>query len=440
MLTTQERIQIAQWHLAVRQGLARYRQLQTQDSSIGRSDSIRPNPQDAKERVRLAAARCELYGPRLWSVMRYGGHDVSNEPRDEDGRWTEIGGGNATKAERPIASRPSASCAITDSNGNHVGHFNLQSGWVTRSVLIGDGRIEQAVASIDDVIRILNSAGCPTSAIDWNDWFIRDGRARNGADPTAPGYVPLQVQNDLDALVPQGKLTAISGFDSDGRPREYAASIAGPLVTRLIVEVCKGLLEKYAGGKVLGLTVNAAGKQVVRITRRGKLFVEELNDRMATRLRRRIDDTGIKGGTAEARQLKKWLDNNAPKPGWKSSLRWTTNANAELLRRNLGNSIKPGEHAHHIVQSTMKQAEPSRKLLDKYQIDINDAVNGVPLKGSGEKPAHHGHGLHSHAAIIRVQKRLEAAVVDAKDWATGRAELLNELDKLKKEILRGEFP
>lgn len=93
-----------------------------------------------------------------------------------------------------------------------------------------------------------------------------------------------------------------------------------------------------------------------------------------------------------------------------------------------------------VFQSTHLRAAAARKLLDKYQIDINDAVNGVGLKPSGAKPAHHGHGLHSHDAIDRVRDRLDDAIRGASDWAAGRQRLLDELARLRGEIAGGQFP
>jgi A nuclease family of the HNH/ENDO VII superfamily with conserved AHH len=130
----------------------------------------------------------------------------------------------------------------------------------------------------------------------------------------------------------------------------------------------------------------------------------------------------------------------APSRGWKSSNLGDTSKNAALLRKNLGDALKKGEDAHHIVQSTHPRAEVARKLLDKYQIDINDAANGVGLKPSGPKPAHHGHGLHSHDAIDRVTDRLNRAVDGVSDWASGRQALLDALAKLNFEIAGRQFP
>lgn len=132
MPTTEERIQLAQWHLAVRQGLARYSRSDTQATSVGRRESSRLDPPDAKERVRIAAARYELYGPRFLPLMRYGGHDVSNQPRDEDGRWTRVGGTIREKQVRPLAvARPrpavvAAPSPVAVADQDQAGHRRFQ--------------------------------------------------------------------------------------------------------------------------------------------------------------------------------------------------------------------------------------------------------------------------------------------------------------------------
>ncbi|WP_405870225.1 DUF6531 domain-containing protein [Streptomyces sp. NBC_00005] len=58
--------------------------------------------------------------------------------------------------------------------------------------------------------------------------------------------------------------------------------------------------------------------------------------------------------------------------------------NADLLAKNLareGRAKSAGEAAAHIVPSGMKRngAAQARALLEKYGVDINDAVNGIPL-------------------------------------------------------------
>ena len=106
----------------------------------------------------------------------------------------------------------------------------------------------------------------------------------------------------------------------------------------------------------------------------------------------------------------------------------------------MGDAVEDGQDAHHIVLSTDDRTKASRRLLDRYQIDINDAANGIGLKPTGAKPAHHGHGLHSNDAIDRVFGRLDEAVDGASGWAAKRQALLDELARLKGEIAGGQFP
>jgi hypothetical protein len=134
---------------------------------------------------------------------------------------------------------------------------------------------------------------------------------------------------------------------------------------------------------------------------------------------------------------------NAPKgpvKGWKNTNQWDTGANSKLLRENMGAAVKPGEDAHHIVLSTDPRAEVARNILDRYQIDINDASNGVGLKPTGERPAHHGQGLHSNEGIRAVEERLREATRGISDWATGRERVLQTLADIRNAILNGMFP
>jgi len=160
---------------------------------------------------------------------------------------------------------------------------------------------------------------------------------------------------------------------------------------------------------------------------------------------RRILKRGGKEITeAEARILRSELEilsSTRKGPGkWASSQVGTTGGNSKLLRRNLGLEDGCGLDAHHIVESTGLRADPARRILDKYQVDINDAVNGIALKPSGSRPAHHGQGLHSNLGIDAVSDRLRQATRNVNDWATARQALLDELDAIRREIINGTFP
>jgi RHS repeat-associated protein len=129
-----------------------------------------------------------------------------------------------------------------------------------------------------------------------------------------------------------------------------------------------------------------------------------------------------------------------PSPTWRSTQTGDTSANSKILRGNLGLETGDGLDAHHLVPSTHSKAAPARKLLEEHQIDINDAVNGVGLKATGDRPAHHGQQLHSHAAIKAINERLARSVKGVQSWAKRREALVDELDQLKSDILEGAFP
>ena len=89
----------------------------------------------------------------------------------------------------------------------------------------------------------------------------------------------------------------------------------------------------------------------------------------------------------------------------------TTGDNSKILSNNLvreGRPVGEGEAAAHIVASTSSKrqwelAADSRKLLDKYDIDINNAANGIPL--GNPRP----HNLtHNRAFHEKVSSRLRS--------------------------------
>lgn len=84
-----------------------------------------------------------------------------------------------------------------------------------------------------------------------------------------------------------------------------------------------------------------------------------------------------------------------------------TGDNAGILRDNLreaGMEIPPGYAAHHIVPSTygrIPSAQEARQLLYEFDIDINDAVNGVLLTHPGQHS-----GLHTYRYIDAIRDDL----------------------------------
>ncbi|MEU0387512.1 DUF6531 domain-containing protein [Streptomyces chartreusis] len=84
--------------------------------------------------------------------------------------------------------------------------------------------------------------------------------------------------------------------------------------------------------------------------------------------------------------------------------------NADLLAKNLareGRGKGVGEAAAHIVPSGMKRnrAAESRALLERYGVDINDAVNGIPL---GHPRPHNF--THRKPFLLRLNTHLETTV------------------------------
>src|SRR5262249_47307210 len=126
---------------------------------------------------------------------------------------------------------------------------------------------------------------------------------------------------------------------------------------------------------------------------------------------------------------------------------------ASELKKNLriGDLATDGREAHHIVQATNgkhRDFERARQLLLEHQIDINAAENGVALQstkpGAKINPGlrnHHGEGLHANDVGGETFRRLdEAAKRGGSDWAKRRQEIINELDRLRNDILEGRLP
>ncbi len=129
------------------------------------------------------------------------------------------------------------------------------------------------------------------------------------------------------------------------------------------------------------------------------------------------------------------------KPNWKQS-----KPSSKKLSKNLGIKPKSGIDAHHIVAGKKPKAAPARKILNKYQIDINSAENGVGLVGGkgapkNVKPRHHrGSDLHSDRTLNGVNKRLRDVTKGIEDWGTARQAVIDEIAQIRKEIRKGKFP
>ena len=186
---------------------------------------------------------------------------------------------------------------------------------------------------------------------------------------------------------------------------------------------------------------NSAGKYAVESSQNGTTKVVGTFD---TQAEADAEAARLTKKAESAAALEGWVSTNAlrdlPANPTRTQLDWATSENAKRLRKNLGEQIEDGEDAHHIVQSTHRRAEEARKLLDKYQIDINSAENGIGLKPTGDRPAHHGQGLHSFDGIDEVTRRLQLAVGGVNDFALARRKIIEALRRIKQEIRLGNFP
>jgi hypothetical protein len=96
----------------------------------------------------------------------------------------------------------------------------------------------------------------------------------------------------------------------------------------------------------------------------------------------------------------------------------------------------PGEQAHHVVQSTDPRAAEARDLLDKYHLDVNGAENGLKLT----RYIHQTSGLQRTEAIRDVTDRRRQAAESAKSWNAARWAVMEELGRIRRDIIAGRFP
>ena len=133
-----------------------------------------------------------------------------------------------------------------------------------------------------------------------------------------------------------------------------------------------------------------------------------------------------------------------PWRGYESGSGSTTGENARILSNNLAREGRPvgnGEAAAHIVASngTKRQwasAADSRTLLMKYDIDINDAANGIPLGHPRPHNLTHNRAFHEN-----VNARLHTVETDMLNNGYGksaiRSALRRELRSIGREFENG---
>jgi hypothetical protein len=117
-------------------------------------------------------------------------------------------------------------------------------------------------------------------------------------------------------------------------------------------------------------------------------------------------------------------------------VRLTAKGCSKTLGANLvkaGYQKLPGVAAHHIVAGGAKKAEDARRVLAKFGIDINDAVNGVflPHEPSSQAPGAYHRTLHTDQYYMKVNRLLSKA--------QSRADAIRILQRIQKDLLANRF-
>ena len=145
-----------------------------------------------------------------------------------------------------------------------------------------------------------------------------------------------------------------------------------------------------------------------------------------------------------------YWQNVKPHPKWKSTQTGKTDDNADILRKNMAMTGKELQDLtpHHIVNSTSNWGkwQEVRNILDKYEIDINCDMNGVPVGNTPELAAkygiraHKGQGLHTNKASEQILERFNMAIRAQKTWGEQKRAVLGVLKELRRETFFGQFP
>lgn len=96
----------------------------------------------------------------------------------------------------------------------------------------------------------------------------------------------------------------------------------------------------------------------------------------------------------------------------------------------------PGHHAHHIVPEGMPGAENARAILERADIGINDAPNGVWLAGTPQVGNPTGGAVHSSIHTPRYIEELTQRLTEAERTGT----IPQTLEAIRRDIAAGNFP
>jgi hypothetical protein len=187
------------------------------------------------------------------------------------------------------------------------------------------------------------------------------------------------------------------------------------------------------GALPLAATVELTEAEILALAQIGRLSPVALQLHLAMRVEGTGSGTPAQRARAQGLSGTNSVGGQVP-PGFRSTQRWDTTRNADLLKKNMaerGLRTSKTEEVHHIVPSTHHEAEDARRIFDRYGIDINAAENGVILP----KSRHHGQGLHSDQTIREITNLLQQAE------KTGQRErIIERLRSLAEEIETGQFP
>lgn len=119
-------------------------------------------------------------------------------------------------------------------------------------------------------------------------------------------------------------------------------------------------------------------------------------------------------------------------------------ASSDVLRKNMYSVMDPkmskvskafgGNMAHHVVEGTDKAAEGSRLIFKKYNIDINDAANGILLPDGSDASIYKG-AVHKTSHTKEYSELIYSRLKICKS----RDEVITELTKIKHEIYEGKI-
>ncbi len=105
----------------------------------------------------------------------------------------------------------------------------------------------------------------------------------------------------------------------------------------------------------------------------------------------------------------------------------------EQYKRKDPNWVRPDNlAAHHIIPAKDKEAQAARDILEKYDIDINDSINGVYLPTKSNVDLNQGiqhNGRHPKSYSTQVNELIKDA-----DKNGGKQEVLSQLNDIKNKL------